>query len=177
MIPDFFKIAANLKTIPRQGWIEKTGIKNPESVADHVFVTSIMTMVLGDYLKINTEKIIRMVLLHDLAESITGDLTPDQISKREKIELENKTIKNILEKLPEDLEENYLHLWKEYVENKSIESQLLHEIDKLEMAFQATIYAKNFENKSFSSFLESANKAIKNPELKKIFNSLLDKSS
>ena len=177
MIPDFFKIAANLKVTPRQGWIKKTQIENPESVADHVFVTSIMSMVLGDYLKINTEKIIRMGLLHDLAESITGDLTPDEIAKQEKIDLENKTIQNILSKLPADLQKNYLQLWNEYVENKTIESQLLHEIDKLEMALQATLYAKNFENKSFTSFLESANNAIKNPELKKIFNSLLDKSS
>ena len=170
MIPDFFKIAANLKTTPRQGWIEKTGIENPESVADHVFLTSLMAMILGDYLKINTEKMIRMGLLHDLAESITGDLTPNQISKQEKIDLENKTIQNILVKLPEDLVENYLQLWNEYVENESIESQLLHEIDKLEMALQATIYSKNFENKSFSSFLEYVNNDEKNPELKKIFN-------
>ena len=36
---------------------------------------------LGDY---NSEKIIKMALLHDLAESKIGDLTPDEIDKFEK---------------------------------------------------------------------------------------------
>src|SRR3989338_5551112 len=44
----------------------------------------------------DTEKILKIILLHDLAESITGDMTPEQISKEEKTVLENNVIKKIL---------------------------------------------------------------------------------
>lgn len=174
MIEDFFKIAANLKIIPRQGWIDKVGISSPESVADHVFSTSIMAMIFGDLLKIDTQKLIKMSLLHDLAESVTGDITPEQMSKNEKIILENKTMKKILFNLPNNLQNNYLQLWNEFVENDSLEAKMLHEIDKLEMALQATIYSKIFNDKSFNIFLETANSLIQNSELKKIFNSLIE---
>ena len=174
MIEDFLKISANLKTIPRQGWIDKAGIQSPESVADHVFSTTIMAMIFGDLFKLDTPKLIKMALLHDLSESITGDITPEKISKEEKIKLENDTINKILKNLPKNLQENYLEIWNEVIENNSIESKLLHEIDKLEMVLQATIYSKSFENESFSVFLDSAKSVIQNPELKKIFNSLTE---
>ena len=174
MIEDFFKISANLKTVPRQGWIDKVGIDSPESVADHVFSTSVMAMVFGDFLKLDTHKLIKMSLLHDLSESITGDKTPEQISKNEKTVLENNTMNDILSHLPNEMQKDYSHIWDEFVANSSLESKLLHEIDKLEMALQATIYSKSYDPKSFSVFLDSAKSLIENQELKKILNSLID---
>ncbi len=47
MILDFFKTAANLKKISRQGWIEKIPIDNPESVADHTYSLAIISMVIA----------------------------------------------------------------------------------------------------------------------------------
>ena len=176
MIEEFLRLSANLKTIPRQGWIDKVGIKNPESVADHVFSTSMMAMVFGDLLNLDTEKLIKMSLLHDLSESIIGDITPGQISKNEKIILETDTMNKILLNLPEKLKKQFSFLWKEYAENNTLEAKLLHELDKLEMALQATIYSKSFTEKSFSEFLDTANSSISNPELKKIFNSLTEKN-
>ena len=70
MILDFLNIAANLKTVPRQGWVDKLSIKNPESVADHTYSMAIIGMVLSDSQKYNTEKILKMILLHDLAEDM-----------------------------------------------------------------------------------------------------------
>jgi len=90
LILDFFHTAANLKKIPRQGWIDKLSIDNPESVADHTFSMAIMGMIFSDLENYNAEKILKIILLHDLAESITGDMTPEQISKEE--------IKKILQK-------------------------------------------------------------------------------
>ena len=69
MIEDFFQKVLELKNIPRQGWKEKLGINNPESVADHSYSTSVISMILSDLEGLNSEKIIRMALLHDLAES------------------------------------------------------------------------------------------------------------
>jgi len=81
---DFFKTAANLKRIPRQGWIDKLSLNNPESVADHSYSMAVMSMVISDLGNYDSEKILKMVLLHDLSESYIGDYTPDQISKEEK---------------------------------------------------------------------------------------------
>ena len=80
----FFKIASNLKNISKQGWIDKLSIEHPESVADHSYSMAIMAMIISDLENYNSEKILKMVLLHDLAESKIGDLTPDQISRMKK---------------------------------------------------------------------------------------------
>ena len=69
MIIDFFKIAANLKRVKRQGWIDKLSISSPESVADHSYSMALMGMVLSDLEDYDSEKIMKMILLHDLAES------------------------------------------------------------------------------------------------------------
>ena len=69
VILDFFKNALNLKNISRQGWIDKLSIKHPESVADHSYSMAIMAMVISDLENHDSEKILKMVLLHDLAES------------------------------------------------------------------------------------------------------------
>lgn len=174
MIDDFFNTAACLKKIPRQGWINKTGIKNPESVADHTFSTTIMAMVLGDVMKLNVEKIVKMSLLHDLSESVTGDITPDSISKSDKINLESKTMNSILGKLPKTLQDDYLAIWDEYQENKSESAKLVHDLDKLEMALQAKIYSKEYASKNFDEFIESAESSIKSPEIKKILRKILE---
>ncbi len=170
---DFLNIAANLKTVPRQGWIDKLSIKNPESVADHTYSMAIIGMVLSDSQKYNTEKILKMVLLHDLAESITGDLTPEQKSKEEKLILENKTIEKILQNLPENLQKQYQNIWNEYQESNTEEAKFVHQIDKLEMALQAKIYSeKNNSSNEFSPFFNSAEKEIKDPNLLKLFKEL-----
>jgi putative hydrolase of HD superfamily len=71
MLFDFFNIVAELKKIPRKGWKEKLGLENPESVADHSYLTAVMSMIISDLNGLNTQKVLKMSLLHDLAESIT----------------------------------------------------------------------------------------------------------
>lgn len=45
-----------------------------------------------------------MGLLHDLAESIVGDITPyDNVSKEDKKKLEIEALKKICSELPEDM--------------------------------------------------------------------------
>ncbi|MFB5605695.1 MAG: HD domain-containing protein, partial [Nitrosarchaeum sp.] len=123
MILDFLYTSAKLKKIPRQGWIEKLAINHPESVADHTYSMAIMGMIFSDMKNYDTGKILKIILLHDLVESITGDMTPEQISKDEKIDLENKTIKIILKDLPKLLQKQYNALWDEYQSNKSVEAR------------------------------------------------------
>jgi len=140
MILDFFKTTINLKKISRQGWIDKLSIDNPESVSDHSYSMAMISMVISDLENYNSEKILKMVLLHDLAESKIGDFTPKQINKESKIQLENNAFNEIIGYLPKLIRNEYLEIWNEYQENTSPESKIIHQIDKLEMALQAKIY-------------------------------------
>ena len=166
MILDFFNISAHLKDVPRQGWIDKLCINKPESVADHTFSMAMIGMIFSDLENYNTEKILKMILLHDLAESVVGDKTPEQISKEEKKILENKAIEKILSNLPLMVQNQYKELWKEYMMNESKEAKIIHQIDKLEMALQAKIYSnKGYSKEKIETFFKSAKNEITEPKL------------
>ena len=169
MIEDFFQKVLELKNVPRQGWKEKLGINNPESVAEHSYSTSVMSMILSDLEGLNTEKIVRMALLHDLAESVIGDITPNNMARDEKIKKENIAMKEILQNLPNKTAESYFKTWNDYQKKSSEEAKLLHDIDKLEMAFQAKFYQdKGIPREKLQTFFYTALKEIKNKNLHKI---------
>lgn len=174
MLLDFFNIVADLKKIRRKGWKEKIGLTSPESVADHSYNTAVMAMVLADLKELDTEKILKMALLHDLAESVIGDFTPQEISKKNKTELENKAMSDILSRLPLTLANNYSKIWKEYQEQNSKESILVHEIDRLEMALQAYKYRTDgYPKDKLETFFAAARKDIKSKEVLEILDKML----
>ena len=173
MLFEFFNIVSELKKTPRKGWKEKLGLQNPESVADHSYITAVMAMILSDLNGLDTEKILKMSLLHDLAESITGDLMPDEISKKDKTELENQTISDIFEKLPENLACEYKQIWVEYQKVESKEAELVHEVDRLEMALQARKYrSEGLPEDKLETFFSSARKDIKSKEILEILDEI-----
>lgn len=173
MLFDFFYLVSELKKVPRSGWKSKVGIEHPESVADHSYGTAIMAMVFSDTYNLDTGKILKMALLHDLAESITGDFMPDEISKENKRSAENEAMREILAKLPENIASKYQNIWDEYTQTNTKESVLLHEVDKLEMAIQAVKYSsEGFSNEKLGLFIESAKKEIKSKELLDILDTL-----
>lgn len=164
-IVSFFHVVCNLKKVRRSGWIHKSNILSPESVADHSYSMCMMSMVLSEILNLDTEHIMKMANLHDLAESIVGDNTPDMISHDEKIIQETNTMREIISKLPDNLHKKYLDIWNEYVENKTISSKFVHNIDKLEMALQAKEYELDgYSKRSLQVFLTSAAEYISNDE-------------
>ena len=173
MLKDFFKIILDLKNVQRKGWIDKIGIKDPESVADHSFSMTLMSMIVSELHGLDTNKIVKMSLLHDLAEASVGDFTPGEISKIKKLELENDAMRKILTELPNELIKNYQDVWDEFLIGKSEESIFVHEMDKLEMAFQAKQYMDEGSSKEkIQPFIDSANNEIKNKNLKEIMNKL-----
>ena len=174
MLLDFFNTVADLKKIPRKGWKEKVGLLTPESVADHSYNTAVMTMVLSDLKEFDTEKILRMALLHDMAESVTGDFTPEEISKKDKRKMENNAMQDILSKLPSKLASNYTKIWKEYQNGNSKEAILVHEIDRLEMALQARKYSDDgYPKEKLEMFFSTAKKEIKSKEVLAILDKIL----
>lgn len=173
MLFNFFYLVLELKKIPRKGWKEKVGIDKPESVADHSYGTAIMSMVFSDIMNLDTEKILKMALLHDLAESITGDFMPNEISREHKKIIENEAMDEILLKLPANVVKSYRKIWKEFQEEKTKESSLLHDIDRLEMSLQASKYLSEGHSKEkLQEFIESARKEIKAKELLEILDVL-----
>ena len=171
----FFQVVGKLKTVKRTGWVN-TGIKNPESVADHSYRLAVLCMVLGDQLKLNTEKLVRMALIDDLAESLTGDLVVERGNKRvgdkdKKFELEQKAITEIFQNIENG--QQYIELWQEAQEGKSREAQILTQLDKLEMAFQALEYEDQVDPKKLDEFWTNAQKYIDEKNLKSLFQKLL----
>ena len=162
-----------MKNVQRKGWTHELKIKNPESVADHSYSMALMAMILSEIHKLDTKKIVKMTLLHDLVESVVGDFTPEEISKPKKLELENTAMEKILNILPENLIEVYQKIWNEFQIGDSEESIFVHEMDKLEMVFQAKYYVdKGFPKEKIQPFLDTANTEIKNKHLREIMSNL-----
>jgi putative hydrolase of HD superfamily len=132
-------------------------------------------MIFSDLQNYDTEKILKIILLHDLAESIVGDITPEQISKDEKRTIENNAFKKILENLPLSIRDRYEILWDDYQTNRSKEADIVHQLDKIEMALQAKIYSKEgHSQEKLESFFISAQQEIKDPVLLELLVKILN---
>ncbi|WP_455281699.1 HD domain-containing protein [[Eubacterium] cellulosolvens] len=178
-ILQFIAAVGKLKNLPRTGWREKAAINAPESVAEHMYRTAVISMILGDLERLDTEKILKMALIDDLPESVIGDLTPTQKKnlglasvKRQ----EEKAIRQLLSLLPKTLSIEYLAIWKEAQSQRSREAKLVKSVDKLEMAIQAQEYKNQIhEPKSLDEFIKSAEKSMRIEIVKKIFRILKEK--
>jgi len=176
LISDFFFQIAGLKTLPRTGWKMKLNLKDSESVAEHSYMMSVMAMVMSDMKNLNTEKIIKMSILHDWAESKIGDFMPDEITDEKKTELEEYAMAELLDDLPSKIKNDYYDIWNDYKENLSDESRFVHELDKLEMALQGKIYEKEADPEKIKPFIISAVEQIVDDDLKKVLIEILQKT-
>ena len=173
MISEFFFQIAELKKLPRSGWKIKIGLNDSESVAEHSYMMSVMSMILSDMKSLNSEKVLKMTILHDWAESKIGDFMPEQIEYEKKSELESYAMSEILELLPHKIQSEYQDIWDEFLDRKTSEARLVHELDKLEMALQAKIYEKDVDPEKVKPFIISAVEHIIDPDVKKILIDIL----
>lgn len=140
---DFLLKALELKDEKRTGW-ELRNIEDPESVADHSWSAAFLTLVYGmKEENIDTDRAIKIALVHDIAEAETGDIATrsqdaDQdTSEEEKNELEHSFFENLTETLEDD---SIRALWKEYEQKKTDESKFVKDMDKIELCLQALKY-------------------------------------
>jgi len=176
----FFHSVLQLKSVRRAGWVSKVKIKDAESVADHTFSMCAVTMLLSDMLGLNTQKAMKMVILHDLAESIVGDYVPGDVKSGLKMAREQKAMRLILSGLPQKTKSEYEKIWAEYLQNKTGVAKFVHRTDKLEMAMQANHYAKQgYSGKLLAPFFESAKMAVgdEGDIVSEILNSLRPRST
>src|SRR2546427_5988272 len=77
-LEDFWELLERLKLEPRRGWKEKLRLSHVESVADHSYGVAMLCLFRawspGGY---DLERLLKLALIHDLDEAITGDLTPE----------------------------------------------------------------------------------------------------
>jgi 5'-deoxynucleotidase YfbR-like HD superfamily hydrolase len=91
---------------------------------------------------INVEKALKMTLIHDLLECITGDIIPGQYEKNERDTIEKKALERLRNVIPHNIRNEVLNLFNEYNNGKTIESKLIRSCDKIDSVLQAIYYAK-----------------------------------
>jgi putative hydrolases of HD superfamily len=162
----------HLKEVYRKGWLRR-GLSPArcESVADHILGVALLAWWACEqfYPALNSEKALRIALVHDLGETYVGDLIPaDAIAVQEKHRRELAAIQRVLGKLAKGQE--YLALWEEYEAGQSDEARLVRELDRLEMAFQALVYERDGLG-NLEEFFQSASQAIRSSEVRDLFES------
>lgn len=98
--------------------------------------------------RLDMQKCIKMALVHDMAESLVGDITPiDGITKAEKSRREALTIDyltlSLLGRVGDGVEAGNINLlWEEYESGSTLESKFVHDVDKLELVLQMVEYER-----------------------------------
>lgn len=171
---DFLLIVGRCKVEKRTGWVNDE-VPLPESVSDHMFRMSVMAMCCANDSALPADaassssaavssqlicpaRAVRMALVHDLAESLVGDITPTQfsgVSKADKSKQESDAMHTIAAKLAAahgsaaapsssaaftGVAAEVLALWQEYESGATPTAQFVKNLDKTEMYVQAFEY-------------------------------------
>ncbi|XP_047330769.1 5'-deoxynucleotidase HDDC2 [Impatiens glandulifera] len=152
---DFLSLCTRLKTTKRAGWV-KRDVKDPESISDHMYRMGLMALISSDLPGVNRDKCIKMAIVHDIAEAIVGDITPDDgIPKLEKSRREQEALNHMCKLLGEGPRAKEMHeLWLEYEENSTLEAKVVKDFDKVEMILQALEYETE-QGKDLDEFFQS----------------------
>lgn len=138
---------SHLKNLYRQGWLTKLlGMEykdKVETVAEHSWSVAMLAMsIIEKYnLNYNTEKCMKLALIHELGEIYAGDYTTNSISKDKKHIFEKEAIEKLLEDI--EFKNDFIELWNEYENGVSEEAKYIKQIDKLECIMQAVCYGLN----------------------------------
>lgn len=141
---NFLHLATNLKKTPRTGWV-KRNVKNPESIADHMYRMSLMALLMeGNNEGYDVNHCIKLAIVHDLAECIAGDITPVcGVSEAEKHDMESRAMDEIARMLGDcEASRSIRALWEEYEAGETQEAKLVKDFDKIEMIAQAEEYER-----------------------------------
>lgn len=173
-LEDFWQLLERLKLEPRRGWKEKLRLSHVESVADHSYGVAMLCLFQawsrGGY---DLERLLKLALIHDLDEAITGDLTPEdrrRLGLGEVLRRKRLAGKRIADSLPEKARSDWLELWTDLRLRRSKEARLVKDLDQVEMALQANAYSKRKVGKSrrpqAQEFYDSALGRVKSRKLR-----------
>jgi putative hydrolase of HD superfamily len=176
-LSDLLLKVGKLKSIKRSGWV-RGKFPDPESVVEHSFRVAFLVLLLGDELKINKDRLIKMALVHDIEEIETGDPVT-QRGEKEVLEHDEKKEKQVVKSIfssASNSEELY-QLWKDHLpenkENKTKESDVLYQIGKLATCWQALEYElQGVDSQKLDEWWINAKKHIFNLTIKKYLDEL-----
>jgi putative hydrolases of HD superfamily len=122
-----------LKQIERLSIVKEKGRR--ESDAEHSWHLVTTLWLLSEHYekKIDLGKAIKIGLIHDLPEIISGDVYAHstEITKEQKKKNEKKAMKKIIGKMPPKFAKEVKQLWEEYEERKTEEAKFVWLTDKL----------------------------------------------
>lgn len=155
----------SLKYILRSSYQTLSRGLGQETIAEHSFMCAIIGYVLANLEHADVNKVVLMCLLHDIAETRTGDA--NFIHKHYQLLLEDKAISDMTLGLSRDMQKEIRNLYKELAEQKTKEALLVKEADILEQEFQEKHYYE-IGNKQAKGWMDYSVKQFKNPTAIKI---------
>eukprot|EP01136_Pigoraptor_vietnamica_P015680 Opistho-1_new@59120 len=169
-ILDFIFLCGRLKTTKRTGWVNHR-VDKPESIADHMYRMGVMAMLFDGDASIDRTRCIKMALVHDMAESIVGDITPDDpVTPEEKYRLEEAAMARIRDEMlgSSAVGAEMYALWREYEECATAEAQVVKDLDKFDMIVQAFEYERD-QNRAgtLEDFFKSTRGRFKHPAVQR----------
>ncbi len=133
---DILNLAERLKDTTRHCYTRQG---RRESVGEHCWMAALMAFFLRDeFPEADMDKVIRMILIHDLGEAFTGDIpTFDKTEDNEKTEEE--LLYQWVDTLPSPYGEEMRALYEEMAERKTLEARIYKAIDSMEAVIQHNI--------------------------------------
>jgi putative hydrolase of HD superfamily len=133
-----------LKRLERTGWTLRGLPNGTESVASHSFGVCVTAMMLADEVKargleVDCERVLRMALLHDWAETRVGDLPRTATSyfgAEARRSAETRAFADIVSGVGA-AEAEYKDLYQDYEQRSSLESRLVKAADVIDLLVQA----------------------------------------
>lgn len=199
---EFILLVGKLKGMPRLYW-KLRGVRNPETVAGHIFTLTLLAWIFGKKTnrKLNTGKLMKMALCHELSSVFTGDTTAyDRIlsgSKKQREEIlkriprltkkqkeslflkdyreEKRSLEKLTSKLGPALKWEILQLWKEYRTKSSPESKFLSQLNVAAVLFQGLLYEKKYKNFSAAPLWEWAFEVTDDPLILEFLEAMKEK--
>ncbi len=127
-----------LKQSKRKGWLDR-GLK-ADSIAEHTYGAMLLGWLISSEEKADVNKVVQMLLVHDLVMAKMTDVTPSGGNYEDKREIEEKAKRVISGLLPINLRKTYIQLFDEFSAQKTLDSKVAREADKLETLFQGEAF-------------------------------------
>ena len=168
-----------MKNLYRQTYVLHEDRK--ENDAEHSWHLAVMAFLLSEYAdkEIDTVKVMKMVLLHDIVEIDAGDTyCYDSEGNSTKAEREENAAQRIFGLLPDDQKDIFYGLWREFEDCKTNEARFAAVLDRLQPLMlnytkkgiswkEHSIYKEQVMNRNKDYFGESE-------ELAKLIKSVID---
>jgi putative hydrolase of HD superfamily len=121
-----------IKGILRQTLI--LGGERRENDAEHSWHMALTAMTVREYFveKVDMEKVLKMILLHDIVEIYAGDTPCFGIGNPNKYEEEKASAQKIFSYLPKEQSDEFMSIWEEFEELKTPEAKFSNLCDRLQ---------------------------------------------